>query len=109
MAQSGYTPLSLYYSSTSGNVPIAGNLVNGELAINIADGTIYYKNSSGVVATVGSGATGGGTDQVFVENGQVVTVNYAIPAGKNAESVGPITVNSGITVTVPSGSRWVVL
>jgi hypothetical protein len=58
---------------------------------------------------IGGGATGGGNDQVFVENTQIVTVTYAIPVGKNASSVGPITINSGATVTVPSGSRWVVL
>ena len=52
---------------------------------------------------------GGGTDQVFVENGQTVTSNYTITTNKNAVSVGPISVNSGVTVTIPSGSNWVVL
>lgn len=59
--------------------------------------------------SVGGGATGGGGDEVFVENGQTVTSNYTLTTGKNALSVGPITVNSGVTVTVPSGSRWLVL
>ena len=59
--------------------------------------------------SIGGGATGGGADQVFVQNGQSVTTNYTIPTGKNASSVGPISVNSGITVTIPSGSRWLVL
>jgi hypothetical protein len=59
--------------------------------------------------SIGGGATGGGPDQVFVENGVVVTTNYTFTAGKNAMSVGPITVNSGITVTIPSGQRWVIL
>lgn len=63
----------------------------------------------GTWGAVGGGATGGGNDQIFVENGQTVTVSYTIPTGKNASTVGPITVNSGITVTVPSGSRWVIL
>ena len=58
---------------------------------------------------LGGGATGGGADQVFVENGQTVTTNYTLSTGFNAMSVGPITVNSGIAVTVPSGARWVVL
>jgi hypothetical protein len=49
MAQANYTPISLYYSTTPTQVPIAGNLVNGELAINIADGKLYFKNNSGVV------------------------------------------------------------
>ena len=55
------------------------------------------------------GATGGGTDAIFYLNGQTVTTTYAIPSGQNASCVGPITINSGQTVTVPSGSRWVIL
>jgi hypothetical protein len=58
---------------------------------------------------VGGGATGGGNDQVFVENGVTVTVNYTFPTGKNAMSVGAITINSGVTVTIPTGQRWVIL
>ena len=58
---------------------------------------------------LGGGATGGGSDQVFVENSDDVTTNYTITSGKNAMSVGPITVESGVVVTIPSGSRWVVL
>jgi len=58
---------------------------------------------------LGGGATGGGADQVFVENGQNVTTSYTLPGTKNASSTGPITIDSGATVTVSSGSRWVVL
>jgi hypothetical protein len=58
---------------------------------------------------LGGGATGGGADQVFVENGQTVTADYTITTNYNAMSTGPISVDSGITVTVPSGSNWVVL
>jgi len=57
----------------------------------------------------GGGATGAGGDDVFYENGQTVTANYTITTNKNAMSTGPITINSGITVTVPTGSVWVVL
>ena len=49
MAQAGYTPISLYYSTTASAVPLAANLVPGELAININDGKLYFENSSGVV------------------------------------------------------------
>jgi len=49
MAQAGFTPISLYYSTTASAVPTAGNLVPGELAININDGKLYFENSSGVV------------------------------------------------------------
>jgi hypothetical protein len=58
---------------------------------------------------LGGGATGGGSDQVFVENDQSVTANYTIPATKNAMSTGPITINSGVTVTISSGARYVVI
>jgi hypothetical protein len=60
-------------------------------------------------SAVGGGATGGGSDAVFVQNGNTITTNYSIPSGQNAMSTGPITINSGVTVTVPSGARWVVL
>jgi hypothetical protein len=60
-------------------------------------------------SSVGGGATGGGSDDIFIENGQTVTTNYTISTNKNAMSTGPITIDSGITVTVPSGSNWVVL
>lgn len=58
---------------------------------------------------VGGGATGAGGDQVFVENGVTVNNSYTLTTGKNAESVGPITISSGATVTIPSGQRWVIL
>lgn len=62
-----------------------------------------------VWGAVGGGATGGGSDDVFVQNGQVVTTNYTIPADKNAMSTGPITINAGVTVTVSTGARYVVI
>jgi hypothetical protein len=59
MAASGFTPISLYYSTTPAAVPTAGNLVAGELALNTADGKLYFKNSSNVVTLLAqSGSTG---------------------------------------------------
>jgi hypothetical protein len=55
------------------------------------------------------GAMGGSNDQVFFENDQTVTTSYSITANKNAMSAGPITINSGVVVTVPSGSTWVIV
>ena len=66
-----------------------------------------YKN--GTWLPLGGGATGGGTDDVFYEASTTVTTSYVITSGKNAVSIGPITVNTGISVTVGSGQRWVVL
>jgi hypothetical protein len=53
--------------------------------------------------------TGGGNDKVFWENDKNVTSNYTITLNKNAMTAGPITVNSGVVVTVPSGSTWTVV
>jgi hypothetical protein len=65
--------------------------------------------SDGQWTQVGGGATGGGGDTVFVQNSRVVTVDYTIPVGKSAESVGPITINATVTVTISNGERWVIL
>jgi len=65
--------------------------------------------ANGTWGQLGGGATGAGGDTVFVENSKTVTTSYTLTTNKNAESVGPITINSGVTVTVPSGQRWVVL
>jgi hypothetical protein len=58
---------------------------------------------------IGGGAKGGGSDQVFFENDQTVSTSYSITSGKNAVTAGPVTVASGITVTIPSGSYWSVV
>ena len=58
---------------------------------------------------IAAGATGGGSDQVFYENGQNVTTNYTITNAKNAMSAGPITIDNGVTVTVGDGETWTVV
>jgi len=59
MAQTNYTPIQLYRSATPGAVPTAGNLLPGELAINTADGKLFYENSGGTVREFSPGATKG--------------------------------------------------
>ena len=61
------------------------------------------------IAGGGGGAAGGGSDQIFFENDQTVTASYTIPTGKNAGTFGPISINGGVTVTVPTGSVWYVI
>jgi hypothetical protein len=71
MSASGFTPISIYYSTTASAVPTAANLVPGELAINTADGKLYYEDSSGVVqvlATKSTGSIGGSNTQVQFNN-----------------------------------------
>ena len=61
------------------------------------------------VAGGGGGAAGGGSDQIFFENDQTVTTSYTIPTGKNAGTFGPVSIDGGATVTVPTGSVWYVI
>jgi len=74
MAQSGFTPLQLYYSSTTTNVPTSGNLLAGELAINTADGKLFYKDSSNVVQVIGTkgGVGSSSTTQVLYNSSGLV-------------------------------------
>lgn len=60
-------------------------------------------------ATIDTGISGGGTDRVFFENDKTVTTSYSITSGKNAMSAGPITINAGLTVTVPANSSWTIV
>jgi hypothetical protein len=71
MAATGFTPIQLYRTATPSTAPTAGNLADGELAINTADGKLFYKDSGGVVQTMASKATGsigGSTTQVQYNN-----------------------------------------
>jgi hypothetical protein len=81
--------------------------VNGEIRFN-SDLNQFEGFKNGDWLPVGGGATGSGSDDVFYENSTTVTESYELSAGKNAFSVGPISINSGVAVTVPSGQRWVV-
>ena len=67
-----------------------------------------YKNTGWGELGGGAGATGGGTDQVFLETGQTITTTYSLTAGKNAITVSP-TINNNDEVTVPNGATLVIL
>ncbi len=67
-----------------------------------------YNNGAWGAIGGGAGSTGGGTDEVFFESDQNVTTNYTLTANKNAHTVSP-TINSGVTITVPSGAILVIL
>lgn len=63
MAAINFTPISLYYTTTASAVPSAGNLVSGELALNITDEKLYFKNAAGTVKLLASNAaTAAGVD-----------------------------------------------
>jgi len=67
-----------------------------------------YKNTGWGELGGGAGATGGGTDQVFLETGQTITESYTLSAGKNAITVSP-TINANKEVVVPNGATLVIL
>ena len=78
-------------------------------------GQLLSTNGTGVLSYVDapSGATGGGSDKVIIENGTNITTDYTIGttfgATCNAGSFGPITINAGVTLTIPSGSVYTVV
>ncbi len=119
-----------------GLMPLAGGTFTGKVthnytsSLNIPSGTTAQRDGSPAVGMFrhnstlnqfegynngawgaiggGAGATGGGTDEVFFESDQAATTSYSISAGKNAHTVSP-TINSGVTITVPSGAILVIL
>ncbi len=116
------------------NVLAEGSIISGELtntatsALQVpvgttsqrptgADGKIRYNsdldeyegyNGSEWTSLGGGGAAGGGSDEIFHLNGQTITSDYSIPAGQNAISAGPISIDANATVTIPADSCWTV-
>ena len=76
---------------------------SGNLGVGVTPSGSYTVESVGAISGTNLLATNG----LLVE-GNTVSVSYTVPASSNALSIGPITVASGVTVTIPSGSRWVV-
>jgi len=106
MSASGFTPISLYFSATGAAVPLAANLVAGELALNTNDGKLYYKNSSGVVTLLAgatAGPAGGSTTQVQYNNAGVLAgITGATTNGTALTLVAPVlgTPASGIVTNL---------
>jgi hypothetical protein len=89
-------------------------LVKNGISVVGASGPIDVINSSGVWVGEGSpiGATGiaaASAGGVIYENSTTISSNYTLSTNKNGMSVGPISIDGGVTVTVPSGQRWVIL
>jgi hypothetical protein len=103
MAQTGFTPISLYYTTTAAAVPTASNLVAGELAINTQDGKLFYKDAAGVVQTIASknGVAGGSNTQVqYNSSGSLagdadMTFNGTTLTLANDASISGLTVGKG--------------
>jgi hypothetical protein len=97
MAQTGYTPIQLYNSSTASAAPIAGNLAAGELAINTADGKLFYKDSGGVVQVIASkaGANGDVVGPASATNNNLAAFDGV--TGKLIKQAATVTVAQGGT------------
>lgn len=81
------------------------NLPQGYSSAVYSDGTnVYYSDNRPLGVP-----TGGSADEIFFVNGQTVTADYTIPTNYNAVTAGPVTINSGVTVTIPGGSTWAVV
>ena len=89
-------------SNVTLTLPAPDSPVSGYALISNGSGTLSWGEAGG-------GAEGGGTDEIFWENDQTITSNYSITNGKNAGSFGPITIQSGVTVTIGSGETWTVV
>lgn len=86
-------------SDVTWTLPATDAAVSGYALVSDGAGTLSW-------AAAGGGATGGGTDKWAVEHDNTITTSYTISSGKNVISCGPLTVQSGAVVTVPSGSSW---
>ena len=90
-------------SGADGDRP--GSPVTGQFRFNTTSTSFEGYNGTSWGA-VGGGATGGGTDAWALEHDNTITTDYTIRTGKNVINAGPMTINSGVTVTVPTGSSW---
>lgn len=127
---SGVTGSSLTSVGTLTGLTVSGDIsMTGTGAIDVASGTAAQRPgtpSAGMIrfntddttfegyngtawGAIGGGATGGGSDKWAVEHDNTVNSSYTITAGRNVISAGPITIASGATVTVPSGSNWAIV
>jgi hypothetical protein len=105
-----------------------GTIIDDAEPANPADGQLWYRPSNSTLWVWDNGnstwqpamapvPTGGGADyangnlpnQVFLENETTCTANYQLTAGRNAISAGPITVNDGVTITIPNTQNWVIV
>jgi len=118
MAQAGFTPIQLYFSSTAAAVPTSGNLIAGELALNTNDGKLYYKSSAGLIRTLADSSTatgnlpGGTTGAIVYQSapstttyltvgsaGSLVYSNGTIPAYASIGAAGSIVYSTGTAPT----------
>jgi len=86
MAQTGYTPIQLYYSTTTGNIPSASNLALGEIALNVADAKLFYKTSGGSVQVLAASDV---ELKVYNNTGSTITQGAAVYLSGGASGQTP--------------------
>jgi len=88
----------------------SGVAISGVATAGIVSATTLYGDGSNLSNLPASAPVGGAsTNTVFFENDVAVAVNYQVTSGKNAMSAGPVAINAGIAVTVPSGCAWTIV
>ena len=75
----------------------------------VGAGNTFKVTENTMDVSISGGAMGGGGNRIFFENDVTVTDSYEITTGKNAMSAGPLTINNGVTITIPSGSDWTIV
>ena len=135
-SNNGYIEIGNVTQANLGLMPVAGGTFTGKVihnytsSLTVPSGTTAQRDGSPAVGMFrhnstlnqfegyndgawgaiggGAGATGGGTDEVFFESDKTATTSYTLSSGKHAHTVSP-TINSGVTITVPSGAILVIL
>ena len=97
----GQTPINVF-SPTS--TPVA----NSDNSLTYVWDNEKWMVQSGLSGSAGT-TTGGGNDLVFQENSFVCTTNFTLDTNMNALSAGPVTINDGVTITIPDNQNWVIL
>jgi hypothetical protein len=110
MAQTNYTPIQLYHSTTGAAAPTSGNLVNGELAINITDGKLFYKDNLGAVQVLATKAGASGDVVGPASSTDNALVRFDATTGKLVQNsvgllsdTGDLTGLNSITLITPLG------
>ena len=110
IATGGLYGKTTFGGSYADGIVVDYNSPHGRISVGTSDDLIFY--NGGVGTTQLAKITTGGNLELagaFQTNSQSVAANYTIPSGSSSVSAGPITISSGVTVTVSSGSKWVVL
>ena len=116
IGNSANTLISLYPGNGGVNLLYSGGhqkletTLHGVVVTGVMTATSFSGDGSSL-SNLPAGAPVGGasTNTVFFENDKAVAVNYQITSTKNAMSAGPIAINAGIAVTVPSGCSWTIV